>query len=128
MSIKFLEMPSAQNLPPVRFELSKVEKNIYMLKTKDASESLVETLDAWLESNDSMTEPVYSYMLLKRSTMRQVLSEGISHDLKVESLEMTESKVAVTQTPDEPFCYNNAALELVAGKSGNLEEMTEEAD
>ncbi len=74
MTPKFIEIGSGQNLPPKKFEIVEVQKDNFMLKTKESIAGLVETLDKWLQTNNSMTAPVYGEMPLERSSsMRQVI-------------------------------------------------------
>ena len=82
MNPKFIEICSGSNLPPKKFEIVEVQKNNFMLKTKESCAQLFQTLDNWLQTNYSMGESGYSAMLWERSSsMRQVLSEGITSDL-----------------------------------------------
>jgi hypothetical protein len=76
MSCKFLEISTGKNLLPKKFEMVEVEKNTFMLKTKNSHFELLGTLDNWVKSNNLMEEPSYSDVLCKRSSsIRQVLSE-----------------------------------------------------
>jgi WD40 repeat protein len=59
MAKKFLEIGPGQNLLPTRIEIVKVEKNIFMLKTKTSHSGLLKTLEKWLESKFSMGESNY---------------------------------------------------------------------
>jgi WD40 repeat protein len=59
MTCKFLEIGSGQILPPTRFEIVKVEKNIFRLKTKESHVGLLRTLEKWLESNNSIGESFF---------------------------------------------------------------------
>jgi WD40 repeat protein len=59
MAKNFLEIGPGQNLLPTRIEIVKVEKNIFMLKTKISHSGLLETLENWLESKFSMGESNY---------------------------------------------------------------------
>jgi WD40 repeat protein len=68
MSSKFLEINSGQNTPPTRFEIIEVEKDNFMLKTKDSHVGLLGTLQEWLQSNILMGESSYSLMLWERSS------------------------------------------------------------
>jgi WD40 repeat protein len=60
--------------------------------------------------------------------MRQVLSEGITSDINVDQMDMTESKVGVNSIPDESVWDDDATRQLVVGPPRNLEEMIVEAD
>ena len=68
MTCKFLEISSGQDLPPKKFEIVEVEKNNFLLKTKDSHVGLLETLQKWLQSNNSLEESSYSNILCKRSS------------------------------------------------------------
>jgi hypothetical protein len=59
MTSKFLEICSGENLPPTKFEIVEVQKNIFMLKTKDSHSGLLETLQNWLQKNDSMGDSLF---------------------------------------------------------------------
>jgi hypothetical protein len=80
MSAKFLEISSGQNLPPQKFEIVEVQKDHFMLKTKDSHEGLRGTLQGWLESNVLICETGYSHFLMERS------SSGIATAYKAENL------------------------------------------
>jgi hypothetical protein len=58
MAKKFLEIGPGQNLLETRVEIVKVEKNIFMLKTKISHIGLLGTLEKWLESKFSIGEPI----------------------------------------------------------------------
>ena len=91
MSSKFIEISSGQNLLRARFEIVEVEKNTFMLKTKNSHVGLLGTLDKWVKSNYSMDESSYSVMLWERlSSMRQVLTEAMTPDSNVDQMDMTE--------------------------------------
>jgi WD40 repeat protein len=59
MACKFLEIGSGQSLPPTRFELLEVQKDTFMLKTKNSHVGLLVTLEKWLESNYPMGESLF---------------------------------------------------------------------
>ncbi len=100
-----------------------------MLKTKQSCAQLFQTLDNWLQRNYLVKESVYSAMLWERSSsMRQVLSEGITSDFNVDQMEMTESMVGVNNILDESVWDDDAIQQLVVGPRRNLEEMIEETD
>ena len=102
MAHKFIEIGSGQNLPPKKFEIVEVQKDNFMLKTKESCAQLFQTLDNWLQTYYSIGESGYSAMLWERSSsMRQVLSEGITSDINVDQMKMTESKVGVKNIPKE---------------------------
>jgi hypothetical protein len=85
MVCKFLEISSGQNKRPNRFEIVEVEKDIYVLKTKNSHIGLVGTLDKWLKNNYSLRESSYSDMLGKRtSSPGNLLRKGVSQDLNVD--------------------------------------------
>ena len=129
MPPKFIEIGSGQNLPPKKFEIVEVQKDHFMLKTKESHADLLQTLDKWLQRYYSMGESLYSAMLCKRSSsMRQVLSEGICSDFNNDQMDMTESMVGVNKILDESVCDDDAIGQLVVGPCQNLEEMTEEPD
>jgi hypothetical protein len=65
MTPKFIEISSGKNSLPTRFEIVEVEKDIFMLKTKDSHVGLLKTL---LKNNDSIDESSYSVMLCERSS------------------------------------------------------------
>ncbi len=48
MPPKFIEIGSGQNLPPKKFEIIEVQKDHFMLKTKQYCADLLQTLDNWL--------------------------------------------------------------------------------
>jgi hypothetical protein len=129
MTPKFIEISSGQNLPPKKFEIVEVQKDHFMLKTKESHAGLLQTLDKWLQRNYSMEESAYSAMLWDRSTsMRQVLSEGITSDFNLDQMGMNESIVDVSSIDSESFWDDDAIGQLVVGPRRNLEEMIEEAD
>jgi hypothetical protein len=129
MTPKFIEIGSGQNLNPNIFEIVEVQKDHFMLKTKKSHAGLLQTLDKWLQRNYSIGESAYSAMVWDRSSsMRQVLSEGITSDFNVDQMEMTESMVGVNNILDESVCDDDAIGQLVVGPCQNLEEMTEEPD
>ncbi len=100
-----------------------------MLKSKESHADLLQTLDKWLQRNYSIGESAYSAMLWDRSSsMRQVLSEGITSDFNVDQMEMTESMVGVNNILDESVCDDDAIGQLVVGSRRNLEELTKEPD
>jgi hypothetical protein len=116
MTPKFIEIASGQNLPPKIFEIIEVQKDIFMLKTKESHAHLHQTLDNWLQTYYRMGESDYSAMLRERSSsMRQVLSEGITSDSNVDQMEMTESRVGVNNILDESFWDDDAFRQLVVG-------------
>jgi WD40 repeat protein len=91
MTCKLLEISSGKDLPPKRFEITEVEANIFMLKTKESKTELVETLDKWLQSNYSLRESGYGEMLYDRSSsMRQVLSDDVTPDFHEEMIEVAD--------------------------------------
>ena len=101
MASKFLEISSGKGLPPQRCEITEVEPDIFMLKTKESHIGLLEYLDIWLQKNYRMKQSVYSDLLWDRpSPMRQVLSAGETSILNVDQV----------------------------GPRRNLEEMSEETD
>jgi WD40 repeat protein len=63
MTSRFLEISSGQNLPARKFEIVEVQKDNFMLKTKDSHVELLGTLDKSLQSNNTMGESGYSNML-----------------------------------------------------------------
>ncbi len=129
MTPKFIEIGSGQNLPPKKFEIIEVQKDHFMLKTKESHAHLHQTLDNWPQTYYSMGESVYGAMLWERSSsMRQVLSEGVTSDSNVDQMEMTESRVGVNNILDESVWDDDAFQQLVVGPRRNLEEMTEEPD
>ena len=101
MASKFLEISSGQNLLPTRFEITEVELDVYMLKTRDSHSGLLPTLDKWLKSNYLLGEPEYIDMLWERSSsMRPVLSECAAPDFDVDQIGMTGPTVGVNNIPD----------------------------
>ena len=67
MPSKFVEISAGQNLPPKKFEILEVEKNTFMLKTKNSYAKVLWTLQKWLQNNYLVKEVGYSEMLCKRS-------------------------------------------------------------
>jgi WD40 repeat protein len=68
-------------------------------------------------------------MLWDRSTsMRQVLSEGITSDFNLDQMGMNESIDDVYSILSESFWDDDAIGQLVVGPRRNLEEMIGEAD
>ena len=129
MTPKFIEIGSGQNLPPKIFEIIEVQKDHFMLKTKESHAHLHQTLDNWLQTYYSMGESDYSAMLWERSSsMRQVLSEGITSHFNVNQMDMTESMVGVNNILDESVWDNDAIRKLVVGPRRNLEAIVKEAD
>jgi hypothetical protein len=63
MTCKFLEIGPGQDLLPNKFEIVRVEKNTFMLKTKNSHFALLATLEIWLKSYNSMEESSYSDIL-----------------------------------------------------------------
>ena len=89
MTGKFIEISSGQDLLPTRYEIVAVEKNTYMLKTRDSYLGLFGTLEKWLENNNSMRESSYRIMLSERlRSMRKLLSESVTSDLSVDHLDI----------------------------------------
>jgi hypothetical protein len=87
MTPKFIEITSGQNLPSKKFEIVEVQKDNFMLKSKESHADLLRTLDNWLQRNYSIGESAYSAMLWDRSSsMRQVLHEGITSDFNVDQM------------------------------------------
>ena len=76
-----------------------------------------------------MSEIGYCDMLLERSRgLGQVLSEGISRDLVVDQMNMTESIVGAKTIGDDSVWDSDAIKGLVIGARQNLEEMVGEND
>ena len=126
---EFIEIGSGQNLPPKKFEIVEVQKNHFMLKTKESHAQLFQTLDNWIQTYYSMGESDYSAMLWERSSsMRQVLGEGITSDFNDDQMEMTESMVGVNNILDKSVCDDDAFRQHVVGPCRYLEEMTGEPD
>jgi WD40 repeat protein len=67
MNPKFIEISSGKNSPGTMFEIIEVEKDKFMLKTKDSHVVLYRTLQNWLQSNILLEESSYSVMLWERS-------------------------------------------------------------
>jgi hypothetical protein len=67
MTPKFIEISSGKNSPRTRFEIVEVEKDNFMLKTKDSHVGLLGTLQNWLQTNILISESCYSDMLSKKS-------------------------------------------------------------
>jgi hypothetical protein len=129
MNPKFIEISSGQNLPIKKFEIVEVQKDNFMLKTKESHADLLQTLDKWLQTYYSIGESAYSAMLWERSScMGQVLSEGITSDFNIDQMDMTESRVGVNNILDESVWDEDAIRQLVVGPRRNVEEMTEETD
>jgi WD40 repeat protein len=129
MTPKFIEIGSGQNLPPKKFEIVEVQNDIFMLKTKESHAGLLKTLDKWLKTYYSIGESLYSAMLRDRSSsIRQVLSEGITSDFNVDQMDMTESRVDVNNILDQSVWDDDSIRQLVLGPSRNQEEMKEQAD
>jgi hypothetical protein len=129
MSYKVLEVSSGNNMVPKKYELVEVQQNIFMLKSRESTAKLRETLNKWLQKNYSITELDYSDMLYNRSSsMRHILSEGSSRDVDIGSMTMTESRVALKNIHDGPVFDNDAVLELMAGPRRNLENAKEQVD
>jgi WD40 repeat protein len=63
MTPKFIEISSGENLPPTRFEIVEVQKDNFMLKTKNSHIGLLGNLEKWIESNKSIGESSYTEML-----------------------------------------------------------------
>jgi hypothetical protein len=101
-------------LLPTRFEITKVEPSIFMLKAKDSNTELVGTLEKWLRKNYSMGESGYGNMLWKRSgSTGRVLSECITSDFIVDQIDITESIVGVGSIRDESVCDEYAIRQLM---------------
>jgi WD40 repeat protein len=68
MNCKFIEISSGQDSPRTRFEIVEVEKDNFMLKTKDSHVWLLGTLEKFLQRNLFMTESGYTDMLWETSS------------------------------------------------------------
>ena len=76
-----------------------------------------------------MSETGYCDMLLERSSSPgQVLSEGVSRDLVVEQMNMTESIVGAKTIGDDSVWDSDEIKGLVIGARQNLEEVVGESD
>jgi WD40 repeat protein len=78
MNPKFIEISSGKNSPRTMFEIIEVEKDKFMLKTKDSHVGLYRTLQNWLQSNILLEESSYSVMLWERSS--SVIKEALNND------------------------------------------------
>jgi hypothetical protein len=68
MTPKFIEIRLGENSAPSRFEIVEVEKDNFMLKTKDLYVGLLGALQNWLQSNIFMGETGYAEMLWESSS------------------------------------------------------------
>jgi hypothetical protein len=68
MNSKFIEISSGRDSRPTRFEIVEIEKNNFMLKTKDSYIGLLGTLQKFLQKNLFMTESTYTDMLWEHSS------------------------------------------------------------
>jgi hypothetical protein len=68
MNPKFIEISSGKNSPPTRFEIVEVEKDNFMLKTKDSHVGLLGALNEWLQNNILLGESSYNVILGERSS------------------------------------------------------------
>jgi hypothetical protein len=129
MTCKYLEISSGENLPRTRFEIVKVEKDIYMLKTIDSHVGLLGTLYKWLKSNTSMDESCYSVMLYEKpSSPIKVLSEIVTtSDFHIDQIDMTQSMLGITRISGESIWDDDAIKMLTVASRPNLESMIENA-
>jgi hypothetical protein len=94
MTCKFIEISSGQDLPTRKFEIVQVQKDTFMLKTKDSHIGLIGALNQLLVSNYSMDESSYSAWLWKKSSsMRWALGQGNTSNLNADHIPDLESMI-----------------------------------